>query len=364
MALKIQTPILLANKLISEPSASSGFGKIFASGSKIYFNSHSGSGISANRNLTASGSFRIFEYTGSVFWNKPVDLSELFVVCIAGAGGGGSGAVSGNPGGGGGGTGGTIAARRFAARDLRNVSYSIVVGTGGTGGVSQTTDFTNGLGGSAGTDTTFAISGSTVLVRAVGGNVGRGGETTAGGAGGAAITNEFNTPFKFPYSLGVAGGGSATTTISNAAGNGSAGFQGIDRGAPSGAAGGSINSLSFTTNGPGGLSGGVLIANSGTVTGSVHRGTLASPNCPSSLILGSNMKRDLLFFVSSNLTTFGIGISGGGGAASTASNGGSGSGGGNYGAGGGGGGSCRTGSDSGPGGKGGDGLVYIVEYYY
>lgn len=365
MSLKIQTPILLANKSTDEPVAPSGFGEIFASGSKVYFRSDTGSGVFVSQNLTRSGSVVINEYTSSGFWVKPNNISEIYVLCIAGGGGAGSGRVSasgtGSAGGGGSG-GGSITARRFRANALTAVSYSITVGVGGTGGASQTTNGTNGLNGSAGTASSFAISGSTILVGSVGGLAGSGGTTTGGTAAGN-LTPTAAVPNVYPYAMGSVNAANGSTTTGATGNTGFPGAAGGESGNAAGAGGGGVSAANAAGNG--GFNGGVYVttiaANSGS---SLYRGTVASPNCPSSLTLGSNVKRDLLHFVSSRLTTYGAGLGGGGGAGATGSNAGSGSDGGNYGAGAGGGGGARNGFSSGPGGKGGDGLVYIVEYYY
>lgn len=373
MSLKIQTPLLISSKTTDEPVAPSGFGEIFASGSKLYFRSDTGSGVTVSQNLTRSGSsFTIYEYTSSGFWIKPNNVSEIYVLCMGGGGGGGSGRVSapntGSSGGAGGG-GGTIASRRIKVNALTATSYSITVGTGGAGGASQTTNSTNGLNGSTGTASSFAVSGSTILVNAVGGGLGGGGigGTVNAQANGTTVLAGNNTPAGYPYSLGS---GVGTAAAINTAGTTINGFVGttnanVESGNAPGGGGGGVQLIVPNTPTNGGVNSGVMIASTGIVSGSgLFRGTTGSVDCPSVVSVGSNIKRDLLYYVTANLTTYGAGLGGGGGAGSTGSNAGSGSNGGNYSAGGGGGGGARNGFSSGPGGKGGDGLVYIVEYYY
>lgn len=350
MAVRFESPISFVTRSSSPTTPSSGYGVVYARGSNLYYEDDTGTEYLLNR----AGSTVIRQYTGSAFWIKPPEIVEVLVCCLGAGGGGGSGRVSAagvNATGGSGGGGSTLTFRRLSANQLTATSYSISVGSGGTGGASQTTDSTNGLNGSAGTATTFAISGSTILVSARFGTGGTAGldasavSTVNGGQ--SALCIPTGSWYAFAGKTGANGsngvGASATTEpvlLSNGGGGG-----------------GGINTLNVANRG--GLGSSLIIT--GSIFTNSGSGSLSSPNATTDT---SRIRTDFLFnFVVTDGLQFGMGFAGNGGAGQTTANGGSGSAAAPYGGGGGGGGGCRDGFDSGPGGRGADGLVTIVEFY-
>jgi len=103
---------------------------------------------------------------GTSNYTKPSNLLWVDVICLGGGGGGASGqrraAPTASQGGAGGGF-GALARRRIPASALASTE-TITVGTGGTGGASQTTDNGLQIGGGVGGSSSFGT-----LVVAVGG---------------------------------------------------------------------------------------------------------------------------------------------------------------------------------------------------
>ena len=344
MATRFESPISFVTRSSSPTTPSSGYGVVYASGSNLYYENDTGTEYLLNR----AGSTVIRQYTGSAFWIKPPEIVEVLVCCLGAGGGGGSGRVNVagfDAGGGGSGVGGALAFRRFTGAQLTPTSYSISIGSGGTGGGSQTTNSTNGRNGSAGTATTFA-SASNTLVSARPGGGGFGG--IAGNVSPAQGPNiGSNIPLGGWYGFGSSNGAGGSSTTGNSgpniflynAGGGGGGVLSF------GNRGGLGSSLPIT---------GSIFTNSGS-------GSLSSPDATTNT---SRIRTDFLFnFVVTDGLQFGMGFAGNGGAGMSGSNGGSGSAAAPYGGGGGGGGGCNNGFSSGPGGRGADGLVTIVEFY-
>lgn len=348
MATRFESPISFVTRSSSPTTPSSGYGVVYARGSNLYYEDDTGTEYLLNR----AGSTVIRQYTGSAFWIKPPEIVEVLVCCLGAGGGGGSGRVSAagvNATGGLGGGGGAAVYRKLSASQLTAVSYSISVGAGGAGGGSQTTDSTNGLGGASGTSTVFAISGSTTLVLARAGGAGPAGTTAAGSTVQNGGDTANTTPAGGWYGFcGQSGGGSApgpgSTPATRFMSNGGGG-------------GGGVSSLNSPGNG--GLGCNLVIT--GSTFNNSGRGTVASPDATTNT---SVIRTDFLFnYIVTDGLQFGLGFAGNGGAGQTTANGGSGSAAAPYTGGGGGGGGCRDGFDSGPGGRGADGLVTIVEFY-
>ena len=100
---------------------------------------------------------QIFSAVGTTTWVKPTGCKFVYVVCIGGGGGGGGGALNNNAAtkhAGAGGGGGAITYKFYRASDLLSVE-TVVVASGGPGGISATI-------GSNGGNSTFS-SGATLL---------------------------------------------------------------------------------------------------------------------------------------------------------------------------------------------------------
>jgi hypothetical protein len=152
--------------------------------------------------------------SGSFTWTKPSGAKFVEVYLWGAGGGGGSGArratTSGRAGGSGG-QHGTVCVMRFNAAYLSSTE-TVVVGSGGTGGASVTTDDTNGnnSGNMANGSTTFRGN-----FQATFGNQGNGGTTTSGPNG----SSFFSTIYDISRS-GVVGGTGTLSTGTSAAGIG------------------------------------------------------------------------------------------------------------------------------------------------
>lgn len=293
------------------------------------------SGWTINKQSTQE-SVIITEFTTSGTWTKPAGLKRVVVTCVGAGGGGGSGRTgiaSVNRFGGGGGGGGEFVFRNIAASSLAS-TVTVTVGTGGTGGASQTLASTNGINGTVGGDTSF---GSAVIAK--GGNPGLGGSTTAGTAGtGGQINAGF--PTYGPYALTGAGGSAGTTNTTS-----SAGGIGMNlTGAPGGAGGGGINSTGVAATNAG--SGGSLY-NNGVLTAGPTAGNSGVDNICVALSLDNSIS-----------AINGIGTGGAGGFPTITNPG-------NGGrcAGGGGGYAALDPAASGAGGNGGNGLCVVFEMY-
>ena len=85
------------------------------------------------------------QYTtpGTYSWTAPASVTSVSVVCIGGGGSGGSTGVNNGPGGGGGGGGGVAYKNNIAVTP--SVSYTVVVGAGGTTLGTTSTRYSGGL---------------------------------------------------------------------------------------------------------------------------------------------------------------------------------------------------------------------------
>jgi hypothetical protein len=152
-------------------------------------------------------------------WSLPAGATFVKVICVGGGAGGSSGrkgALLSTRGGGAGGTAGGVSFAEFDASAFTS-SVTVRVGLGGNGGISQTTNSTNGLQGGAGNATTF------------GAFCGAGGGPVVG-VGSAATVATANTQSLGLYSL-AGGAGTANSnatkgpsTILVASGGGGSGF--------------------------------------------------------------------------------------------------------------------------------------------
>jgi len=288
-------------------------------------------------------------------WLKPRGVSFVQFTVLGGGGGGGAGAAAGGNSGGGGGGGSSAQCRAlFPAWTLPDVLY-ISVGSGGAGG--------NASVGSAGIASYVTIYPATtvnyILCQA---NPGSGGGVGATGSAGGAAAGGTVTPIANGTlaGLGVFGWGHAATNISLVGQNSSAGGT-----MPAGGEGGQIvlpTTGLFVTAGTGGGSsttstsnaGGPLTVPSGGIFPLHPGGTSGGTGATADGGSGSSGYRaipNLLYF---------YGGTGGGCSGNLGGSGGNGGAGG-YGCGGGGGGGGQTGTRS-TGGRGGDGLVIATAW--
>jgi hypothetical protein len=312
-----------------------------ADGSNGEVLSTNGTGVLAWITPGVTPNVQVFTTPGTSTWIKPAGCTQVLVYGVGAGGGGGSGCrnnFTANRGGGGGGSGAGIAWRIFAAADLLD-EVSVIVGAGGTGGASRTSN-SDGLSGAAGGDTEF---GGILLVSngsAGGGGSGGGSNSAAGfglfnswpaffastGQNGAAGRNttgfsapNLNSVFNFLAASGGGGGGGAGSSVSTAAAGG--------------AGGAFANNASIY---PGGLGG------SGTGTAAQRTGG----NGP----------------VYTAAANYPQGMGGGGGAFKNDDHGGAGGNGGDPGGGGGGGAGANAGWNSGAGGNGGNGRILVISW--
>lgn len=277
-------------------------------------------------NNGASPDIQIFSLSGT--WTKPVGAKLVVFDVVAGGGGGGAGgkAASGTAiFGGGGGGGGGYSSITYAAVDLTDATYSIAIGSGGTGAIFGGAAATSG---GASTVTGFTQG---IIARSTGGGLAGNGTTTTGTAGGLGAF------------AGNAGGSSNITTTGG-------GGSGSTRGPASGAAGGGCSTTNPFAGGIGGSN----------VPFSLAGGTGGALSTTGNGVNGGNGNIKTGF--SSALLT---GSGGGGGGASTAAagNGGNGGNGNGNGTGGGGGGATQGSGNGGNGGNGMPGIISITTYF-
>jgi hypothetical protein len=355
MAKLLVTASLVTQSAPATPSA--GFGTLYASGSGLYFKNSSGTNYDLS--VVGSSSFTAFTSSGTWTYTTGSNIQYIKVLCAGGGGGGGGGrlgATSSLRSPGGGGAGGSISIAYFSSQSLRTGSYTVTVGGGGSGGTNATgTTGLNGGNGVAGSDSTFA-SGSTILLRGVGGALGGFGNAAANGTGGtntAPTTASVPNPYP-PFYYSGRNGSTGPANAGNA-------FDGT-RFLAGGGGGGSINASNVSS---AGASGSAVyqyatLIQSGSPGGINNAGQDGAPVF--------DIINFLTYYTGSSLSTgvlVGTGGHGGGSGTNSptasAGNGGSGS----RAAGGGGGGGTVTGTgiSSGRGGPGGSGFVIIFEYY-
>lgn len=217
---------------------------------------------------------------GTSFLTIPIDSTEIIVELWGGGGGGGSGRRSNagsNRGGGGGGQGGSYTTHIFKTKDLLTLgsSFSITVGSGGSGGAAINGDFTVGNAGNSGGFSSISISGTTIAL-ATGGGGGRGGTSAAGGIGGTSSIVLANNP----YCGGDGGAGSTATPIDGSSsgygaggGGGGSGINGSDVVTTIGAKGGTgtYGAQNLQLAGLGGNGAGSVGENASNPTSSIYR---------------------------------------------------------------------------------------------
>ena len=296
------------------------------------------SGTTLNASGGGGGYQRQVDYfTTSGTWSKPAWAKYITVLLLPGGGAGGSGRRGATTtvrcGGAGGGACGYTSVENLDATSLAS-SESVIVGSGGIGGASVTTDDTNGNTGGAGGLSSF---GSLIATGNNGG--GQGGGTSAsslGGSGFGASGQTIVSAGEFVGRSGTTGNGTSFTSSSLGLANstlGGAGGAGAPANGTTTANGGTFNLSNWLVMFP---SLGITFGASGTGGGNGGDGNA---------------------YLNGELY---INTSGGGGSYKTGQatgNGGSALG---YGAGGGGGAASNNGFASGAGGNGGGGLVIVV----
>lgn len=298
-------------------------------------------------------------YTASGTWTKPLGQSfyGVYVGCVGGGAGAPSGAVGtgsagisalvpGNSGGGG------AIVWSFIPTSTLPSSVTITVGSGGSGGVNNSTTYSNASGGSGGGRTTFGN-----FVTASGADTpGQGpfNSNSGGGQSGFQAGQLFASyPQNFPLCMGggaPTGYGVSITMTGNDGGNNS-------WGTAAGGSGGTTSGSIVRNAGRGGR-----MYNLGVISADPTGGTGGTGQTGSNGINSYNVN----WFIDPTVSLpLGPGSGGGGGGAGdlngTIAGGNGGNGG--IGAGGGTGGSSRSGVKAGNGGRGGDGLCVVIEIY-
>lgn len=294
----------------------------------------------------------------------PTTGMKLVKVCALGGGaGGGSGSIqaaSTASSGGAGGGGGATFVNEFTAAQIGG-SANVGIGIGSNGGTPPTATAAGGNGVTPTVATTF---GTTLLVVPFpgGGAGGQLGAVTSGGGGGAGYTSGVSST---TATGGLAGGGGTAGGTGVAAASIVNLFAGAGGGGTSAAGVAAIGGWG-AGGGPGGGSGGGLTSGSGTNVGAAGGNQNAAGFSITAGSIGGINTNGGNGVNQTNLSCDAMaGSSGGGGgsgaATTTAGNGGLGG----SGSGGGGGGSVVTGAGSlaGWGGRGGDGYMFVIEYF-
>lgn len=275
------------------------------------------------------------------------DTKSFTVHCFAAGGSGGSGArqpTTSIRSGGGGGSSGAYARVEGDAALLFTRTLVCTVGVGGVSVAGRTTDATVGLAGNAGSGSSVACNGQTI-VSSRAGQGGSAGGTAATSGGGAALFPTYSA-------AGGQGRGSATA--------GDNGNQSTITG-PGGGGGGSGQGASVTNGTNAGFGGPHCAMRLGSNTASVVNGSGNQGLTTGVRNGGAGVDQNIASGVFAGTIPMGGG-GGGGGAYLTTAVGGNGGTGGFPGGGGGGGSASDNGQVSGASGAGGNGLVIIVEY--
>lgn len=171
----------------------------------------------------------VYEYTtpGAATLDVPLGVTQVEIVAVGGGGGGGSGR-KGAAGtlryGGSGGQGGHWGLTTVDGSLVEGQTLNITVGAGGNGGASRTTNSTSGANGTAG-GSTFVTVGGVDIIRTSSVAQGLGGTATGpttasrftglvmynGAAGGVPFNGSIGNDSAAPLNLEISGGGSGGT---------------------------------------------------------------------------------------------------------------------------------------------------------
>jgi len=308
----------------------------------------SGTGNTLWERIISGSSVIVTRFTSDGTWTKNVNAKTVRILGWGGGAGGGSGArtASGTScSGGSGGTGyGFIDWSGDAA--LFDASETVTIGTGGAGGVAQTSNSSNGNDGGPGTASSVGNISTTSYL-----NYGKAGVINTTITGGAIAMLTSQVSYGVTYT-GNFGGGSE---------NGGAGSPGEDYPVKSTAGTGGAGAGSMINGGGGG--GGGISAAPGSFSGA-RGGNLLYYDSASIKLAGGSAGGGDGNEGGTAISTGGMiagGTGGGGGASKTSSTASSGGAGGIPGGGGGGGGASLNGFNSGAGGAGARGEIWIYE---
>ena len=265
------------------------------------------------------------------------------ILAVGGGGGGGGGIVSASAASGGaGGGGGCAIGKRYRVSEFGSATITLTAGgtaggAGAAGGVGGSTTVAPSSGNSY-----SALGGGGGYFGGIAGNTGGGGGGSSGASGGTGTATAGGTAIQNATAGGIALTG-GTVAVAYAWG-----------GCPGSGGGGGTTTAG--SNGGANSAGGCTGGGSGGATNGSNSGTggfgQASTTAAATGVAGSNA-------IPTNFIAPGNGGSGGGGATTGAA----GAGGSGYGGGGGGGGGSSASGTAAAGGKGGDGFVFIVEYF-
>lgn len=281
--------------------------------------------------------FTVTKFTASGTWTKAASTKVVEFIIWAGGSGGGSGrrGLTTAAGGGGGGAGGGVV-HMIVPQDFFAASETVTIGGTAAGGTTQSSNSTNGNAGTVGNDSSIGN------VVAKGGGVTVGGTTTSAAGGAGKSKYSFQTVASTQSPGGAGGNVTGTSASGDTEGlnptGGGGGSGGDSTTARQAGSGGSIQDYTSTNT--------ILAA----AAGGIETGTVAGTD--GTAFAQSTTSRGWL--------AGGSGGGGGGGMKSTGP--GKGGDGGTPGGGGGGGGGSINGTNSGVGGIGARGEIWVIEY--
>ncbi len=293
------------------------------------------------QSVSSSGGTIVTTYgsgSGTHNINAGTKFLDVYVVGAGSGGGSGRQSTSGNASGGGGGSAAIVIMQTSIPATLFGSTVAYQVGVGGSGGASQGSPDTDGLDGSAGTDSFF---GNITAEGTTGGVPQASGGTSTIGAAGGSIGGSSRFNFCGQPTTSNGGDGHNVTAGANATP-----IRALSAPSSGGGGGGAVTGASTA----GGTGGNVTLHNIATIIVAGGAGGAAGNDGLNGAVMSSSYQ----------FLAFGTGGGGGGGSDSGVPGGDGGDGG--VGSGGGGGGGSINGLSSGAGGNGGDGYIQVIEY--